>query len=104
MRGSEIAQATDQHKWIEEIWIGENGETVVGHWPLVFGQASKRWVEPTTKDRRPTTVSYRLARSRLMMSSEVMTPVSFLLSSTTGKVERLYLSNSSATSFSLAPA
>ena len=36
------------------------------------------------------------------MSSEVMTPVNFLLSSTTGRVSRLYLSKSSATSFSLA--
>src|SRR6266700_1987385 len=47
---------------------------------------------------------YRFARSRLMMSSEVITPVNFLLSSTTGKVSRLYLSNSSATSFSFTPA
>jgi hypothetical protein len=23
MRGPEIAQATDQHKWIEDIWIAE---------------------------------------------------------------------------------
>src|SRR5216683_5995036 len=47
---------------------------------------------------------YRFARSRLMMSSEVITPVNFLLSSTTGSVSRLYLSNNSATSFSFAPA
>src|SRR5579864_5529289 len=50
------------------------------------------------------TTGYSFARSRLITSSEVITPVSLPSSSTTGRVNRLYLSNSSATSFSLAPA
>jgi len=47
---------------------------------------------------------YSLARSRLITSSEVITPVNLLWSSITGRVSRLYLSNSSANSFSPAPA
>src|SRR6185437_13317250 len=64
--------------------------------------STKSKVKSGGRGRPPHT--YRLARSRLMMSSEVMTPVNFLLSSTTARVSRLYLSKSSATSFSLAPA
>ena len=48
--------------------------------------------------------AYSLARSKLITSSEVMTPVNFWLSSTTGRVSRLYLSNSSANCNSLASA
>ena len=88
MRRTHIAAVTDQHKCIQEIWIGEIGETVVvvvGHWPNLNGMS----LSQRPNDQRP--VSYRLARSRLMMSSEVMTPVSFLLSSTTGRVEQIVL-------------
>src|SRR6185312_6716219 len=60
----------------------DNWELATGHWQLL----------------------YSFARSRLITSSEVITPVSLPSSSTTGRVIRLYLSNSSATSFSLAPA
>src|ERR1700732_4229658 len=58
-----------------------------------------------TKHSRPNTVflPYNLARNMLITSSDVMTPVSRLWSSTTGRVWRLYLSNSSATSFSSTP-
>src|SRR4051812_40113356 len=48
--------------------------------------------------------SYNSARNKLITSSDVMTPVNFLSSSTTGSVTRLYLSNNSATSCSPAPA
>src|SRR5215469_1788554 len=45
-------------------------------------------------------LGYSFWRRRLITSSEVITPVRRLASSTTGKVSRLYLSKSSATSFS----
>src|SRR5581483_3883993 len=62
-------------------------------------------VEPPAKKMSPERTRIQsFARSMLMMSSEVITPVSRLASSTTGRVIRLYLSNSSATSFSSAPA
>jgi len=47
--------------------------------------------------------AYNFARSMLITSSEVITPVSLLCSSTTGIISRLYLSNNSATSFSPRP-
>ena len=46
-------------------------------------------------------VPYSLLRSMAITSSEVMTPTSLLCSSMTGRVTRLYLSKSSATSLSL---
>src|SRR6266498_1896973 len=48
--------------------------------------------------------TYNFARSRLITSSEVITPVSMPSSSTTGRVSRLYLSNKAATSLSRHPA
>src|ERR1700682_3103116 len=48
--------------------------------------------------------AYSLALSKLITSSDVITPVNFRLSSTTGSVSRLYLSNSSANCNSLASA
>src|SRR5271157_2313883 len=57
----------------------------------------------SSSPRLTTVLSYNFARSMLITSSEVMTPVSLLCSSTTGRVSRLYLSNSSATSFSATP-
>src|ERR1035441_9151588 len=49
-----------------------------------------------------TRAHYSLARSIAITSSGVITPVSWLCSSITGNVSRLYLSNSSANSFSFA--
>src|SRR5437868_14854428 len=53
---------------------------------------------------KQTARDYSFSRSKLMTSSDVMTPVNLLWSSTTGSVRRLYLSNSSATSRSDASA
>ena len=52
---------------------------------------------------RPAGTHYNLARNMLITSSGVMMPIRWLLSSMTGKLSRLYLSKSSANSFSLAP-
>ena len=51
---TQARQATDQHKWIGEIWIGEIGDTVVGRWPLAKPQycgLRAKGQGPTTKDR-----------------------------------------------------
>ena len=58
--------------------------------------------ERLVRDDRVYRQAYSLARSRLITSSEVITPVNLLWSSITGSVRRLYLSNRSANSFSSA--